>query len=68
MKEELEKLGFLFVSKNKNFNRYELHINEGRFIWVCEDGMTFIQDFDNESVYLFNHNVEKLKQLIKLLS
>lgn len=68
MKEELEKLGFLFVSKNENFNQYELHIDEDRFIWVCEEGMTFIQDFDNESVYLFDHNYEKLKQLIKLLS
>lgn len=50
MKEGLEKLGFVFVKKNKNFNQYELHIDEDRFIWVCEDGMVFIEDFDTESV------------------
>lgn len=64
MKEELEKLRFDYINR-----RYWLELQDTyRYIIVDESGDTFIQDFDNESVYLFDHDHEKLKQLIQILS
>lgn len=65
MKEELEKLGFEY---NKTWQNYKLEINRNYLVVTLLNDVCLQDTKDLESVYLFDYNHEKLKQLIKLLS
>lgn len=65
MKEELEKLGFVL----SEYDMYEFILEDDRVIRVHNsDGSVYVKCYDDESAFMFDYDLEKLKQLIKLLS
>lgn len=63
MKEELEKLGFVYINRRCWLKLQDTY----SYIIVDESGDIFIHDC-GEEIFLLEYNHEKVKQLIKLLS
>ena len=73
MKEELKKLGFELTQEEKEYciSIYEITIDDYIIISVNGNKEVYIENTnveDNNIVFLFPYNLEKVKQLIKLLS
>ena len=62
MKEELEKLGFEYNYSWEYYTKYD-----DRYIVQIENEDVYLRSLGN-IIHLFPYNLEKLKQLIKLLS
>ena len=62
MKQELEKLGFIYNDVWEYYTKYD-----DRYIVQIENKEVYLRSLGN-IIHLFPYNLEKLKQLIKLLS